>query len=500
MMIEQLTDLHMDPARSPALLHELPGLVAAFDESAMQAYFQQALFAQRPSDISIQRCELDQATYLLEGGAVLRYLLTIGAHANEETQEVLVSGRLFSDQRACEDYVRERLIPFVETMAARDEIALFATPVGQIEPLHMAFSAFPIDAELPTLAGATDPRQVREILRETLAYEFNQPFTIDDSCVELVDYGRRYRCTLRYRVTAQIAGTTAPQHLLVYGKLTADGSGAFAGQVSDALREQLARQSVGDQITIPRALAWLPDLQLSLLEAIPGKSLIADLLKGRLSGKSVVQGPLSLEAMVEVCARIAAAVHTSGVPLGPRRTFDDELATLRRELQPVQRFSPELGAKLQEWLEQLATTAHQAQPLRLCFNHGDFTHGQFLFDGTNSGLIDFDSICQAEPALDLGQFLTYLQLAGLKSKIAPEAASALIDDLGARFMGTYITVAHDLVDDPEQLQTRVAIYRVISLLRRVLRSWQKFKPSRIATTLVILEQEMVALSQREEAV
>jgi aminoglycoside phosphotransferase (APT) family kinase protein len=128
--------------------------------------------------------------------------------------------------------------------------------------------------------------------------------------------------------------------------------------------------------------------------------------------------------------------------------------------------------------------------LPACFNHGDFIHGQLLFDGTTSGLVDFDSVCQAEPALDLGQFLTYLQITSLKSKLTPSATRAIVEQLSDRFMRTYHAAAGDLVGDPAHLQSRVAVYKRISLLRRPVRSWQKFKPGRIDGALAVLEEEI----------
>jgi aminoglycoside phosphotransferase (APT) family kinase protein len=128
-----------------------------------------------------------------------------------------------------------------------------------------------------------------------------------------------------------------------------------------------------------------------------------------------------------------------------------------------------------------------------CFSHGDFTYGQLLFDGANSGLIDFDSVCQAEPALDLAQFLTYLQVASLKSKLTPVATRALIDRLGERFLQHYADVAGLPSDDLEHLLRRVSLYKALSLVRRTLRSWQKFKPSRIESALALLAEEIAGL-------
>jgi aminoglycoside phosphotransferase (APT) family kinase protein len=187
-------------------------------------------------------------------------------------------------------------------------------------------------------------------------------------------------------------------------------------------------------------------------------------------------------------------MHTSGLDLGHRRTFDDELAALQQGVAAVQRVTPELGLRLAAALDQIKHCGARTEPLPLCFNHGDFTYGQILFDGPQSGLIDFDSVSQAEPALDLGQFLTYLRVAGLKSKLPPAATRVLIDQLVDRFLETYAVVVGVPVSDRARLRERVAIYRTISLLRRSLRSWQKFKPGRIVSALALLEAELAELA------
>jgi hypothetical protein len=490
-----LTEAQIDPLASLALQQALPGLVAAFDEPLMRVRLQAALFGAAESHITIERCELDQATYLADPSCVIRYLLTLRDDTSGDTRDALVSGRLFPDQRACDAYSRDRLSPLVAQMAGREEIAVFDAPASAIEALHMAVYAFPIDGDLPSLIGATDRHGLAALLTEALQGELGPEFAVEDCRVELVDYGRQHRATLRYHVIGRADRAAAAQHLLIYGKLTGDGSGALAGPISAALRERVRDSASGYRFNVPQALDWRPELHLSLLEAIPGQGLIADALKALLRDKPIAAGALSLEQMIEACARIAATLHTSGIQLGRRRTLDDELAALRNELAQVQANSPELGAQIAAWLEQIASVAAQTQPLPLCFNHGDFTYGQLLFDDTTSGLVDFDSVCQAEPALDLGQFLTYLRVASLKSKLTPAATRALTDRLGQRFLHAYSGSAGTLAGDSERLLARVKLYKALSLVRRTLRSWRKFKPGRVESALELLAEEIAGLAR-----
>jgi thiamine kinase-like enzyme len=247
---------------------------------------------------------------------------------------------------------------------------------------------------------------------------------------------------------------------------------------------------------VPRALGWRPDLHLSLMEAIPGKPLLSDALKAHFKGRAAQAGAPSLRGMVEACAKIAATLHSSNIKLGRRRTLDDELAALRAGFVDVQRISPELGTRLETWLEQLSAYAEQSDALNLGFCHGDYTYTQIIFEGQQAGLVDFDSICQAEPALDLGHFLGYLKVAGFKAQQAAGGSSpALVGELSDQFMGAYLGTMGGQIEDADRLRVRVAIYQMVSLLRRALRSWQKFKPSRLENALALIEEEMLLLPQ-----
>jgi hypothetical protein len=488
-----LTEPQIDPLQSPVLLQELPGLAAAFDEQGMRKALQAILLHSERPRTTIEQCEIDQATYVPGECVILRYMLVLKDSRSDQTREALVSGRLFPNQAACDAYLQQ-LMPLVEKVADRDEVALFEMPVGMIADLHMAVHAWPIDADLTSLMGATDPRRLTPILNEVLPALLHQPINVANCRVELVDYGRQHRATLRYYVDAYVGENAEPQSLLVYGKLTGDGSGAMAESISATLRERVEASATGYHFDVPMVLPWQPELKLSLLEAIPGQALIGDQLKARLRDKPPPAGELSLEEMIDICAHIAATLHTSGLALGRRRTLDDELAALQRGVENVQHVSTELGERLAGCLNQIAYYGSQTEPLSLCFNHGDFTYGQILFDGTRTGLIDFDSVSQAEPALDLGQFLTYVRVASLKSKLSPAATRAFMEQLADRFLISYADAAGDLVSNSARLRKRVALYRTISLLRRSLRSWQKFKPGRIQSALVLLEEELLEMS------
>jgi ABC-type multidrug transport system fused ATPase/permease subunit/thiamine kinase-like enzyme len=484
----------LDPLASPVLRGELPGIVAAFDGAAMRDYLQSALFGKSNTQYTIERCAPGKAIYQ-DGICALRYDLQLKDQSGGPPLKALVGARLFADQLACAVYLRDKLAPLVNLTRGRPEIAPFATPAAMIEPLNMVVYAFPIDGELPTLVGATDRRRMADILSETLPEALSGDLAIQDVRVVPANYARRHRCVLRYEITGTVAGKPLGPRA-VYGKVADDTQGAQIALVIAALRERVLAGPGADQFNLPRSLGYRPDLQMSLLEAIPGTPQISQLLKARLGGDDAPGGGLALEQALDACARIASSLHGSGIKLGRRRTLDDDLSALQQEIDVVQRITPELGARFQSWLERIESYAEESDPLRLCFSHGDYTYAQLIFDGQQSGLVDFDTVCQAEPALDIGQFLAYLRVAAHKArKAAAPGAAPIGEQLGEHFLAAYIAAAGDGVEDGERLRVRASVYEVVSLMRMALHSWHQLKGARLANAIDVLQEAMERLPQ-----
>ncbi len=484
----------LDPLRSPVLQDELPGLPTAFDGESMREYLQLALFGKSHTRYRIERCAPGKAIYVGDTCA-LRYELVVKETSSGQTFQPLVVGRIFQDQLGCALYMRDKLLPLATLMRGRAEIAPFTAPVAMIEPLNMVVYSFPIDGELPTLVGATDRQRMTEILAETLPEALAGQLTIQDVRMVPVNYARRYRCVMRYEIECLAPGNKL-QRREVYGKVATDTQGALIAPVIAALRERVLGNRNAYQFNIPRSLGFRPDLQLSLLEAIPGTPQINQLLKARLSGADLLTGALTLDQALDACAQIVNALHRSNIGLGRRRTLDDDLTGLRKDIREVQRIAPELGSQFQTWLERIESYAEESDALLPRFCHGDYTYAQVIFDGRQSGLVDFDTVCQAEPALDLGQFLAYLRAAAHKAgKAANSGATPIGVQLGEHFLDTYIAAAGDQIEDAERLRIRASVYEVVSLMRMALHSWQQLKATRLENAIAVLEEAMVRLPQ-----
>ena len=134
--------------------------------------------------------------------------------------------------------------------------------------------------------------------------------------------------------------------------------------------------------------------------------------------------------------------------------------------------------------------------MALCFCHGDFTYSQLIFQGKEIGLLDFDSVCQAEPAVDLGQFLAYQRMVICKEQ-NPEAPMETeeVERLSELFLTTYISASGEWLEDADQLRNRVTAYEMLSLMRLAVHSWAKLKGARLYHTVNILKERMSCLAR-----
>jgi ABC-type multidrug transport system fused ATPase/permease subunit/aminoglycoside phosphotransferase (APT) family kinase protein len=477
---------HMDALASGHLHKYLPGLDLAMDASHMGPVLQSALFGGVWGALEVERCWPGKATYLPPDACVIRYKVDLRDRSGERRISVTVGGRLFRDAAASIRFLEERVGPLAQAASGRPELAAFTAPGARVDSPCMVLYAWPIDADLPTLLVATDSERMLEFFRAH-PEAVGGPLTPDWCCVSLAHYPRRDHCVLRYELAGPAANNGRTRTTL-YGKV---GASSLA-RTHDVLTELYSKVGNGNglgQFRVPRPLAFSREMNLALAEALPGSPRIGDLIKARVQGVAAEDGSVSLEDAIEASARVAAALHSIDLPTGSIRTLHDELHSLRPALEAIQNVSPDLAAQLEaHWgdLRGLATTTF---PLPLRLSHGDYTLSQLVFDGSGIGLLDFDSVCRAEPALDLGEFCAYLRVKCRKAdRHVSRGGGRLADELCGLFLATYDAAVG--AGDSDARRTRTRLYEASFLLRMAARSWQQIKVSRALIALSILEERL----------
>lgn len=490
----------LDPWSERALPKELPSLPIAFDEDALREPLQAALLGPPTNDWAIEDLALTKAVYLPGERCMVRYRVQI--RNGGAPSEVMLIGNVFPDARASRSYFASRLAPLASSSQGRPHVLPLPHVAAHLEPLNMTVSLFPLDGELPTLLDATDPALMLDVLRSALTESRAPRFDADRCRVDLVRYGRQHRCVLRYTLTDSRPRAVGSPEMTVYGKVASDGRGALASAALSDLREHLG-PGPEPPMRIPRPLGFIEDLGLQLLGAVSGGSLIRPLLQQRVAGRHK-QGTArdgrapTLEQAIEAAGAVAASIHGSGVRFGPERSIWTELSELEVDRAAIERLSGGFGAQLGEWMNVLARRAEASEPTPPLLAHGDFTISQLLFDGRSPGLVDFDTICRADPALDLGRFIAHLRLAGAKAARAVGSATSdpELDRLCDRLLGAYARTRGLTPREHAELAERVRLFELVGLLHIAARGWHKLKAKRLHLAAGLIRTRLASLEGR----
>lgn len=440
----------LEPLTSAPLRRRFPQLATALDGELMRGHLQGLLL--EDTGMVAQACARPRAE--VHGDVCwLQYPLRVDG-GPDGCRELLVLGAMFADPDGAARYERVALAAPSARWSARRVCG--PRPCGVLPSLRVAVSSFPVNGPLPTVVDATDERRMCAVLRDLLAPAGD---TAELTGIDLVGFRRSGGCVLRYR----LAPTGGPS--TVYGKI---GYGVADGLVRDTLLALGARRvSPAERpILYPQVLAHAADLDLVLSAGVPGV-------------RPDLRDEMALDAAVEAAALAAATMHTSGVRTGGRHTFGNELGRARRAVGRIGGDAPELAAWLSSVLDALAVLAPRLPASPPVLAHGDLTPSQLLLDGSRIGIVDFDGLCQAEPAFDLGRFLAYLRVALAKS------GSARGDALASRFLATYQAVGGDPVTE-----MRAEIYGIASLVQMAAHCWRELKPARLRLACAVLEEQV----------
>jgi ABC-type multidrug transport system fused ATPase/permease subunit len=470
----------LDPLGSPALMRVLPGLAEATTGSAMAPRLQDMV----ADDWELLACSPGKVCVSPGEAATVQYRLELRRRGGIERVEHLVAGRLFPTAEGAEEWLSS-LDSLADQLEGRADLRAFTRPSLLVRELRLVLHALPLDPALPGLVLATDPSELVEMLGPVVTGAV--PGLLLEGChVQVVKYGQG-GCVLRYELAWRLQPSRRSLKQVMYGRVYADGRGQLIGPAVNALR-RLLHDGSGSSLPflVPRFQAYLPDLRLALLDAVPGSPLLPALVRAR-EGVAVppaVGGPTA-EGAVLACARIASALHRSSIPVGPPRTAADEIERVRAAVDGLAPLAPAVAASLHRHLAAAGDLALDP-PGRLGVAHGDLDPSQVLFDGPTTSLVDFDTVCLAEPALDLGQFTAHLAVAVRKARDVAGVTSDGGEDLASAFLREYLRLSDSA--DADLLLGRAAAYRTVALTRLAVQSWCRVKPERLRSTLALLDE------------
>ena len=446
-------------------LHDrLPGLATAMDVDCAADRIQKLL----GPDVAIDGLSVGKLWLREDGTCSLRYRLQL-SNGSAIPGEPCVLGRVHHDEAAA-------AASLAELRDGAPPPALWRTPPAVLAGAGLALYRFPVDPDLPTLAHAMDPEHVRRL----------SPFAASDEqpTVAVVHHPREGACVLRYLFRGEEAASSGYSGSTLYGKVYRDGS----GNVVDGFLRALAGQQTGRDghfaARFPTPVVYAPSLRLLMTEALPGVPLVPWLVKTLLAptASSGSEDSAALHAAVRQSGQALAALHCRDLRTAPVRSAKDELAEIRRELAIVEAVWPEVADRVRRHVDRLFEDVPTAPDMVL--SHGDFTPSQVLLDAGTPVVVDFDTLCRADPALDLGRYLAHLDLLAVKA--GGPSASGLVRTLADEFLGGY-GEATARAASAAQATSRIAFYSGTTLARSALHSCRQLKSHRLEVAMSLLD-------------
>jgi hypothetical protein len=416
-----------------------------------------------------------------------RCTLKFRVHAEPDEKKIELEGILYPPGRVPARHpVVEGIFGTQEWHAVLPELNLELTP---LEP----------ETELVAFGLLTDPEQAREFLERSLrsaspAYRDAQ---IKSCHLEITRYKPGDRCTILYHleyVPDMPADVHAPPVLVAKATRREKGRNAF--ETLSALWDTPFGRS--GPVRIAEPIAYDRDLRVFVQGPVWEEQTLAELFLSALDEET----PEALAAISEALEKTAeglAALHQSGVKVGPEIHWRDENEEVVGELTPLFAVFPNLSSAAAPFLDEINRLETATAPDPLVPSHGTFRPVQVLLNKGEISFIDFDSFCQSEPARDLSMFLTSMMSISLApsasdEKKDPERSSTDPADWDTRFervasLCDLFLAAYER-RQPVSRQ-RVALWEALNLFYFVVTGWTKAKTSEIGLLVRLLEHFLI---------
>jgi hypothetical protein len=343
------------------------------------------------------------------------------------------------------------------------------------------------EAALPALPVLTDPARARFLLEQQLraAAPAYAGLRLAACTPHVVRSKPGNRCTILYDLVYP-PGVDGPR--LVVAKAYRGDKGRNAW---DGMRALWASPlAAGDVVGIAEPLAYEPELGVLLQGPVGEQQTLKQLIRAALTA-GTSDALAELDTAMDRTAAGLAALHTCAVRHGEPVTLAGELGELHGMLRTLTAAVPDLAdaaTPLLAMVGELATRqpADPAGPA-----HGSFRPGQVLLDGDRIAFIDFDDICQAEPAMDLALFMASVKGAGL---VEARDGTARGRAAAARRLGQLELVCARFLDRYQRLAPvsgrRVALWETVMLLSDLVQTWSKVAPAKVAPAMLLLERHL----------
>lgn len=263
-------------------------------------------------------------------------------------------------------------------------------------------------------------------------------------------------------VAAEVVGRSGDERVVVAYR-TARGAGEGPALIAKlyvdperaprmhALLERLHElDAAGEYCGVPRPVAYLPELGMSVYVAAGGRTL--DQLNGAERRDGVV-----------AAARWLSTLHRSGIPMDRHLDLAVEATNVRYWAELVARLHPPVAALTRDVLCHLELLADRiAEPASVPV-HKDFQYQHVLFEKGRVVVIDLDEMRAGDAAFDVAHFAANLRLLALREEMSGDDAAGL----ESAFVGAY---ASQTGYEPDLRHEYFHAYTCVKIAKQLVRS------------------------------
>lgn len=334
------------------------------------------------------------------------------------------------------------------------------------------------DSKMPFLTRALDLSEVERLFASRLRHLFDSDAAIRLSAIRLARHKPGRRAVIEYDLKVEHSQSETEMLALV-GKARAKNLDETSFLIQRLLWLGGFGERSADNVFVPEPVAVVPELNMWLQRRVSGTTAFS---------------PLAEPNGVELARRIAEAIyklHETELPDAARRrhTIADELNILRERLTAVAEMKPEWQKRLQRLLaacDELAANLDAAKERTI---HRDFYADQVIVSGSRLYLIDFDTLCAGDPALDVGNFLGHITEFSLRTT----GDAAALRDAETAFENRYA----ELAGEPVRAAARG--FATLTLARHIYLSTQFNERTKWTQKLLELCERRLGLNDTESS-
>jgi hypothetical protein len=390
------------------------------------------------------------------------------------------------------------------------ERASLETPapgIASAPGLAVSVQVFPADEKLPSLVECLESGVESPLASTLLAAARSEVgdhgLILTSVRAEVLRYKIGSRCVIAYYLQSGDG-----RCIVVVGKVYSDSAKAL---YLERNLERLHRHFLAAGPSIPRPLAVAGRLGLVLITAFltegeggggiagrPPSTRLAPPWRPNFSRPCTATLARNDSIALRLAGETLAKLHSAPAERLELRLRDGagEAAAVRERVARLAMAHPALGARLLQLGQQVAAELEDSHPAERVVAHGGFKRSQLVWSSDRVHVVDFDGLCLADPALDLGCFLAYLRPHRLyrgRRGYSEWFASAAAEFLGAYRQAAVATGRHS--ETSAGLLDRVRLYEASHLFKIATRRLNRLNSPRPAEISAICSEIAACVGQ-----